>query len=95
MLVMVLVSSQCVHATTIENIRVAKTSQYTRLVLDTSGTPSYTLFPLNNPPRIVVDLANTTLATAINTAILTNTGISNLRHAQRADGGLRLVLDLQ
>ncbi len=94
MLLMAVVASQQIHATTIENIRVSKTSQYTRLVLDTSGTPNYKLFPLNNPPRIVVDLADTTLATAINSSLFKNTGISNLRHAQRAGGSLRLVLDL-
>lgn len=86
-------ATQQAHATNIENIRVSKTDQFTRLVLDTSGTPNYTLFPLNNPPRIVVDLVDTTLTTQINPSILSDTNISSLRHAMRANG-LRLVLDL-
>ncbi len=94
MLLIAVGANQQIHATTIDNIRVSQTNQSTRLVLDTSSTPNYKLFPLNNPPRIVVDLVDTSLATSINKSIFTNTGISNLRHAERSDG-LRLVLDLE
>jgi N-acetylmuramoyl-L-alanine amidase len=81
--------------TSINNIRVAKNGQVTRMVLDANKTPHYKIFTLNNPSRLVIDLADTRLATKINSATYANSDITNLRHATRKNNNLRIVLDLR
>lgn len=81
--------------TSINNIRVAKNGQLTRMVLDANHTPRYKIFTLNNPSRLVIDLVDTRLATKINSSIYANSYITNLRHATRKNNDLRIVLDLK
>lgn len=81
--------------TTIKNIRVAKNGQLTRIVLDSSKTPRYKIFTLNNPSRLVIDIDDAKLATGINTSQYANSAITNLRHATRKNNELRIVADLK
>ena len=78
----------------IKNVRVAKNGQVTRVVFDTSATPSYKIFTLNNPRRLVIDLTNAKLSTSVNQSVFESSFVQKLRHANRANNKLRIVLDL-
>jgi len=78
----------------IKDIRVAKNGQVTRVVLDTSAIPAYKIFTLNNPSRVVIDLSNAKLSTQINQSVFKASFVEKLRHAQRSNNKLRIVLDL-
>lgn len=94
LLALIAITLQTVSAASIDNIRISKTTQSTRIVLDTSSTPDYSLFTLNNPARIVIDIKNTRLNTPINQSIFENSAVRYLRHATRENHHLRLVFDL-
>ncbi len=79
----------------VNNIRVAKNGQMTRVVFDTSIIPSYRIFTLNHPSRVVIDLADAKLATDINQTDFNASFVERLRHARRPDNKLRIVLDLK
>lgn len=51
--------SGTVSAATLETVRMHEAPDYTRVVLDVSSDVSYDLFTLDNPKRVVIDLANT------------------------------------
>lgn len=78
---------------TIEDIRVWRAPDHTRLVLDVSEPLKYSTLELDNPERIVVDMINTTLKSSTDVA-LANTPIKAIRTGVRAGRNLRLVLDL-
>ncbi len=78
----------------VENIRVAKNGQVTRVVFDTNAVPSYKIFTLNNPRRVVIDLAGAKLSTKVNQAVFKASFVDKLRHANRSDNKLRIVLDI-
>lgn len=82
-------------ANDIKNIRVAKSGQVTRVVFDTNGIPKYKIFTLNNPSRIVIDFADSKLATKVNQALFKASYVEKLRHAKRDQNKLRVVLDLK
>jgi len=93
-LTLFLIIFQTVSAASIDNIRISTTAQSTRIVLDSSSTPDYSLFALNNPARIVIDIKNTQLNTPIDQSIFKNSAVRYLRHATQDNHHLRLVLDL-
>jgi len=79
------------QATKIEGMRVWTGPDHTRAVFDLSGDASYKLFELENPPRVVIDLDQSQLATSL--AIKNNKDIKKVRFS--ADKGrVRIVLDL-
>lgn len=78
----------------VNNIRVAKNGQVTRVVFDTSATPAYKIFTLNNPARLVIDLDDAKLSTKVNQSVFNASFVNKLRHAKRANNKLRIVLDL-
>lgn len=79
----------------VKNIRVAKNGQVTRVVFDTSAIPSYKIFTLNNPARLVIDLSDAKLSTNVNQSIFESSLVEKLRYAQRSNNKLRIVLDLK
>ena len=78
----------------VENIRVAKNGQVTRVVFDTSATPTYKVFTLNNPRRVVIDLTDAKLLTKVDQSVFKASFVDKLRHASRSSKKLRIVLDL-
>jgi len=65
----------------------------TRLVLDLSAPVSHEIFTLDDPDRVVIDLANTRLATR--KGLPPGQGpVKSVRSGPQAGGGLRIVLDL-
>ena len=78
----------------VENIRVAKNGQVTRVVFDTSAKPTYKVFTLNNPRRVVIDLTDAKLLTKVDQSVFKASFVDKLRHASRSSKKLRIVLDL-
>ncbi|OOZ35734.1 N-acetylmuramoyl-L-alanine amidase [Solemya velesiana gill symbiont] len=80
--------------TQVDNMRLWAAPDHTRLVLDTSAQVEHTLFSLENPSRLVIDLKNAKLK-----GVLPDTGkdpvIGKLRSAARNKKDLRVVLDLK
>ena len=81
-------------ATTVENIRIWSESGKTRVVLDLSSPSRHHIFTLRGPDRVVVDLKDSRLSKSL-TALPKGTGsVKAIRSAVRANGQLRVVLDL-
>lgn len=87
-----------VHATSVENVRVWRAPDNTRLVFDLDGPLSHKIFELDNPSRLVIDLPPARFnadAKAIEKALEDKeTPVQKIRTGKRDGGGLRVVLDL-
>ena len=81
-------------ATTIEGMRTHAGPEHTRLVLDLSASARWSVFTLDNPARLVLDLADADLAFDPARLPLAQTNLVGVRSAENAGGELRLVLDL-
>ncbi len=80
--------------TTLENVRIWAENEKTRVVLDLSESVAHNIFTLRGPDRLVIDLKNGRLAKSL-TRLPAGTGaVRSIRHAIRANGQLRVVLDL-
>ncbi len=81
-------------ATTVDGIRIWAEHGKTRVVLDLSTPAEHNIFTLRGPDRIVVDIKDGRLGNKL-TALPQGTGsVRKIRSAVRADGKLRVVLDL-
>lgn len=78
----------------IENVRVAKSGHVTRVVFDTNAIPQYKIFTLNNPSRVVIDFRRGNFSKKIDQNLFSSSFVKRLRHAQRGNDTLRVVLDL-
>jgi N-acetylmuramoyl-L-alanine amidase len=82
-------------AADIESVRLWRSPDSTRLVLDLSAAADHQLIVLKKPDRIVIDISNVDLNTAFDQVDLSKTPIANIRHAVRNKTDLRVVLDLK
>ena len=80
--------------TTVENIRIWSESDKTRVVLDLSNPADHNIFTLRGPDRLVIDLKDGRLADALRAMPQGKGSVRSIRSAVRADGQLRVVLDL-
>ena len=78
----------------IDSVRIWRSPESTRLVIDLSDSVSHQLISLENPSRLVIDISKVKLKTSFKTLDLRQTPIANIRHAQRNKTDLRIVLDL-
>ena len=81
-------------ASTVENIRVWAENGRTRVVLDLSAPAEHNIFTLRGPDRLVVDLKNSRLAGTLRNLPKATGSIRAVRTGVRANGQLRVVLDL-
>lgn len=80
--------------TTLENVRIWAENDKTRVVLDLSESVPHNIFTLRSPDRLVIDLKGGRLAKSL-TDLPRGTGaVKSIRSAIRANGQLRVVLDL-
>lgn len=91
---LMLFSSTVIFAAEIEGVRVWRAPDHTRLVFDLSGPADHTLFSLENPDRLVIDIANSRMDAKYDQLEISNTPITRVRHAPRKGSDLRIVLDL-
>jgi N-acetylmuramoyl-L-alanine amidase len=81
-------------ATTVENIRIWSENGKTRVVLDLSEPSKHHIFTLRGPDRVVVDLKDGRLSGSLTTLPKGVGSVRAVRSAVRANGQLRVVLDL-
>lgn len=80
--------------TTVENVRIWDEGGKTRVVLDLSQSVAHKIFTLRGPDRLVIDLKDVRLAASLNEMPRGAGAVKAIRSAIRADGQLRVVLDL-
>jgi N-acetylmuramoyl-L-alanine amidase len=93
LLVFVLLTS-LTQAVTVQGVRMWPAPDNTRLVFDLNAPVDHSLFLLESPDRIVIDLKTTEFAGTL-PAIETASFIKEIRYAKRGDNDLRVVLDLK
>ena len=81
-------------ATTVENIRIWSESGKTRVVFDLSRPSRHHIFTLRGPDRVVVDLKDGRLSKSLTSLPQGAGSVRAIRSAVRANGQLRVVLDL-
>jgi|TARA_Y100000310_G_scaffold345518_1_gene465884 N-acetylmuramoyl-L-alanine amidase len=78
----------------IDSVRIRPSPERTRLVFDLGGFVDHSVFILNDPLRLVIDIQNARLNASLAELDLAGTPVSNLRSAVRNRQDLRVVLDL-
>lgn len=82
-------------ASQLQDIRVWPAPDSTRLVLDLSEPAKHTLFALENPHRLVVDLTDTNSNVALSKISTADGLLQKIRGSVRKGDNFRLVLDLK
>ncbi|MCC5887844.1 MAG: N-acetylmuramoyl-L-alanine amidase [Gammaproteobacteria bacterium] len=82
-------------AVDVQQMRLHSAPDHTRLVLDLSGPVEHSVFALDNPLRLVVDLSGGRMRFDPSRLDLTGTPLAAVRAADRGSDGLRVVLDLR
>ncbi len=96
LLISLLVVLDCAAAQVdIENVRLWPAPKHTRVVFDVGAPVPHSLFVLEKPSRIVIDLRNARLRRAIPVAASEDSFLAGIRSASRNRGDLRVVLDLK
>ncbi len=81
--------------TQVENIRISREPNKTRLVFDLNGSVDYSLFSMHKPERLVIDLKQTQLMNAGVIEELHSKQLKGIRTGVRKLHDLRIVLDLK
>lgn len=76
-------------------IRVGRTPGRTRIVVDLSQAVQYTIFNLDRPDRLVIDLQNTQLRALPSANLFVGTPVAGMRSSIRNESDLRLMVDLE
>jgi N-acetylmuramoyl-L-alanine amidase len=84
-----------VDAAEISSVRLSKTAEKSRIVFDINGAIDYKVFQLDNPRRLVVDVANVPQKPSLSHLKLKDSPISKMRAAHRDGSDIRIVLDLK
>lgn len=92
--VLILLCTAAQAASTVENVRIWSENGKTRVVLDLSRPAAHNIFTLRGPDRLVVDLKSSRLAESLKTMPRGAGSVRSIRSAVRANGQLRVVLDL-
>ncbi|MBD3897710.1 N-acetylmuramoyl-L-alanine amidase [Halomonas sp. ML-15] len=83
------------HAADIDNVRLWSAPDHSRLVFDLSDPAEASVFTLDNPDRLVIDLDDSRMQADTSRLDLDGSAISSLRTGVRDGSGLRVVLDLE
>lgn len=91
---LMLVAQQSFAAVKVEGVRVWPAPDHTRIVFDVSQPVEHSIFTLDNPGRLVIDIAGVADNPRLSALKLPSTLVQNVRHATRNGKDLRVVLDL-
>ncbi|MFW5825060.1 MAG: N-acetylmuramoyl-L-alanine amidase [Marinobacter sp.] len=80
--------------TEVEGARIWPAPDHTRLVFDTGSAVEHTIFSLEDPSRLVIDMKDATLRTSLDKLDLGDSPVKGIRSATRNGNDLRVVLDL-
>ena len=89
-----LLASLAVSAASVEEVRVWRAPDHTRLVFDLSAEAEYKLFTLDNPARVVIDIEGSSLGGDLSRLDFSESPINGMRSAIRDESTLRIVIDL-
>lgn len=92
--ILLLLASVAVAGTTVENVRIWAEDNKTRVVLDLSHPVEHSIFTLRGPDRLVIDLKDSRLGKDLAKMPGGAGTVRAVRSAVRANGQLRVVLDL-
>ena len=81
-------------AAEVEDVRLWSAPDYTRVVLDMDELSQYSVFALENPARIVIDIRNTRVSASLSALDFKDSPVTGIRSAVRNETDVRLVLDL-
>ncbi|MDG1694714.1 MAG: N-acetylmuramoyl-L-alanine amidase [Porticoccaceae bacterium] len=84
-----------VSASEINSVRLSQKQDTTRIVFDINGTIGYKVFQLDNPKRLVIDIANVQKKPSTAHLKLKDSPINEIRVANRNTKDLRIVLVLK
>jgi N-acetylmuramoyl-L-alanine amidase len=79
----------------IEGVRFWAAPDHTRVVFDTSGPVSHSVFALQNPDRLVIDVPAARSSDKLIEGAKPTGLVKGIRTGKRGDDGLRIVLDLK
>ncbi len=79
----------------VDQLRLWRSPDNTRVVFDLSGPVDHSLFELENPHRIVIDLDQVAFNANTDQLDLAATPLRQIRTGKRPDGGLRIVFDMR
>ena len=82
-------------AANIESARIWRAPDNTRLVFDINDAFDHSVFALDNPSRLVIDIKNTELSANLDSLEISSTPISKIRSGVRSGSNLRIVLELK
>jgi N-acetylmuramoyl-L-alanine amidase len=82
-------------ATNVKDIRLSSHDGYLRLVFDLDKSVDHSIFTLNKPERIVLDLKNTRMVHGMVDRVGANSMIRRIRSGVQNKDDLRVVFDLQ
>ena len=91
---LLLLTSAAFAGSTVENVRIWSENNKTRVVLDLSASVRHNIFTLRGPDRLVIDLKDSRLAKSLASMPQGAGSVRSIRSAVRANGQLRVVLDL-
>ena len=91
---LLLLTSVTVAGTSVENVRIWAVKSNTRVVLDLSDPVVHSIFTLRGPDRLVIDLKDSRLGKHLTDMPRGAGSVRSIRSAIRANGQLRVVLDL-
>jgi len=81
-------------AAEVEDVRLWSAPDYTRVVLDMDELSQYSVFALENPARIVIDIRNSRVSANLSALDFKDSPVTGIRSAVRNETDVRLVLDL-
>ncbi len=81
-------------STRVQDIRLSKNKGYVRLVFDLDGIADHSIFSMQNPERVVLDIKNTKMSHGIVDRVQANSLIRGIRSGVRHGDDIRVVFDL-
>ncbi|MGB4248279.1 MAG: AMIN domain-containing protein, partial [Pseudohongiellaceae bacterium] len=82
------------HAAEVQEVRLWRAPDYTRVVFDLDEQVQYSVFALENPNRIVIDLTNSVVNADLSALDFKDSPVTGMRSALRNNSDVRVVLDL-
>ena len=94
-LVGAILCAELASAATVEGVRLWRSPDSTRLVFDLDSPAKHTIFKLDKPTRLVIDIDSAKFNATTSSLALEDTPVLRLRHGAQEGGNLRIVLDLK
>lgn len=83
-----------VIAADVEAVGIWRSPDYTRVVIDVSNRPEYSVFVLEDPHRVVIDIRNSRMNANLRELELDGGPVTSVRSGSRNETDTRIVLDL-